>query len=365
MSTEASTTRGPAPLDRATMPPYLRTTVQTVVAGALAVGVGFAVSPQRVTWAVLTVFVCFLQASNSGEQVRRALFRAGGTAIGIVVGDLLVHLTGGQVWPSVLIVLVTMFFGIYLIRVNYMFLTVAITVMISQLYVQLGQFGWPILLLRLVETAVGVGAVVVTVLLVVPLRPQRVLSTGVLLWFRALRALVEAALGRLEGKGEGLRPLVRDLDAAYAALVTTATSLRRVTVGRTAGEIPEVLEVSAAARQYARSLAASLQEAEAAGEGLPASDDPRLHAAAEQLLAALDAIEEHLTTGRPGRYTRSSSLLALALDDLRGRRSPLANTLRDLTRLDGALARLASVLGMDVTDRDTAWPEQASFVQLP
>ena len=62
---------------------------------------------------------------------------------------------------------------------------------------------------------------------------------------------------------------------------------------------------------------------------------------------------------------RSSSLLALALDGLRARRSPLANTLRDLTRLDGALARLASALGMDVTDRDTAWPEQASFMQLP
>jgi uncharacterized membrane protein YccC len=113
----------------------------------------------------------------------------------------------------VLIVLVAMFFGIYLIRVNYMFLTVAITVMISQLYVQLGQFGWPILLLRLVETAVGVGAVVVTVLLVVPLRPQRVLTTGLLLWFRALRALVEAALGRLERDAEALRPLVRELDA--------------------------------------------------------------------------------------------------------------------------------------------------------
>jgi uncharacterized membrane protein YccC len=314
---------------------------------------------------VLTVFVCFLQASNSGEQVRRALFRAGGTAAGIVVGDLLVHVTGGQVWPSVSIVLVAMFFGIYLIRINYMFLTVAITVMISQLYVQLGEFGWGILLLRLVETSLGVAAVVVTVLFVVPLRPQRVLSTGVLLWFRALRALVEAALGRLEGDADPLRPLVRDLDAAYAALVTTATSLRRVTVGRTAGEIPEVLEVSAAARQYARSLAASLQEAEVAGDELPGRDDERLHAAAEQLLAALDAIEDHLVTGRPWVYTRSSSLLTLALDDLRRRRSPLANVLRDLTRLDGALARFASAIGMAVTDRDTAAPPQQSVAQLP
>jgi hypothetical protein len=119
--------RGREPGDTPGLDAALRTTLQTVVAGALAVVAGYAVSAARVTWAVLTVFVCFLQASNSGEQVRRAMFRAGGTAVRIVVGDLLVHLTGGQVSPSLLIVLVAMFFGIYLIRINYMFLTVAIT----------------------------------------------------------------------------------------------------------------------------------------------------------------------------------------------------------------------------------------------
>ena len=152
VSAEASTTRGRGGLlDRATMPPYVRTTIQIAVAGTLAVVAGNALSGRRLYWAVLAVFLCFIAATNSGEQVRRALFRAGGTAIGIVVGDLLVHLTGGHVWSSLLIVLVALFFGIYLIRVNYMFMTIGITVTMAQLYVQLGR-------VQLVAAAAAAGA---------------------------------------------------------------------------------------------------------------------------------------------------------------------------------------------------------------
>ena len=148
---------------------------------------------------MLATFLAFMATTNSGEQVRKALFRVAGTAIGIVIGDLLVHVTGGHVWSSLLIVIVALFFGIYLIRVNYTFMVIGITVTLSQLYAQLGEFSWHLLLLRLRETAIGVGAVVLTVLLVVPLRPQRVLTTGVLLWFRSLSALVNRALDQMLG----------------------------------------------------------------------------------------------------------------------------------------------------------------------
>jgi uncharacterized membrane protein YgaE (UPF0421/DUF939 family) len=354
VSAKASITPRRRLLDRATMPPYVRATIQIAVAGALAIVAGEAVSAYRLYWAVLTVFVCFMNVTNSGEEVRRALFRAGGTAIGIVLGDLLVRLTGGRVWASVLVVLVAMFFGIYLIRVNYLFMTIGITVMISQLYVQLGEFSWDLLLVRLAETTVGVGAVLVTVLVIVPLRPQRVLITGTLLWFQALRTLVEAVLDQLDGKREPLRPLVRQVDAAYASLVATATPLRRVTFGRTSTQIGRILAVSSAARQYTRSLAVMVEGATAAGNGLPGADDPALHVAAGQLRISLQAIEHRLATGEHGRYVRSSYLLAVALDRFRQQQSPFAKALQDLAALDGALARLATVVQMDVTEPGTA-----------
>ena len=350
VSAEASTVRGRGGLlDRATMPTYLRTTIQIAVAGSLAVAVGNAISGRRLYWSVLAVFLCFIAASNSGEQVRRALFRAGGTAIGIVIGDLLVHLTGGYVWTSLVIVLVALFFGIYLIRINYMFMTVGITVTMAQLYVQLDEFSWRLLLLRLAETAVGVAAVIATVLLIVPLRPQRVLTTAVLQWFTALRALVEGVLDRADGERTPLLPLVRDVDAAWAALEATAAPLRRATFGRKSAQLTELLSVGAAARQYARSLAA---QGEAADESFWARSRA-LRAAAEQLRTSMDAVEHRIRTGEHGCYVRSSALVTLALDELRPGHSPLQNGLRDLTLLDGTLARLAAALQMDVADHDT------------
>jgi uncharacterized membrane protein YccC len=284
--------------------------------------------------------------------VRRALFRVTGTAIGIVLGDLLVHLTGGHVWSSLLIVLVALFFGIYLIRINYTFMTIGITVTMSQLYVQLGEFSWNLLVLRLVETAIGVGAVVLTVLVIVPLRPQRVLTTGVLLWFQKLRGLVDAVLDRLvDGSSEPLRPVVRELDAAYAALVATAAPLRRAMFDRNSAQLTDLLSVSAAARLYARSLAAQAEAGEP-GEQTRAADRA-LRAVAEQVRASTSAIERRIETGEHGCYVRASALVELAAEHVRPRHGALQHALRDLTLLDGALARLAAALQMEIQDHDT------------
>jgi uncharacterized membrane protein YccC len=308
------------------MPPYVRTSIQIAVAGTLAVVVGDLVSGSRLYWSVLAVFLCFNAATNSGEQVRRALFRAGGTALGIVVGDLLVHVTGGHVWSSLLIVLVALFLGVYLIRVNYMFMTMGITVTMAQLYVQLDEFSWTLLLLRLAETAVGVAAVVVTVLVIVPLRPQRVLTTALLLWSASLRAMVEASLDRGAGEQASLRPLIRDADAAYAALVATAAPLRRATFGRNSAQLRELLSVAAAARQYGRSLAAGLDDAGADGPSWAGTAS--MGPAAAQLRSSLEAIEARIRSGEHGRYVRSAALVALAIDELRPRHSLLQNAPR-------------------------------------
>ncbi len=383
VSTEASTTpgRGGA-LDRTALPPYLRATIQVAVAATIAIVIGNAVSSQRLYWAVLATFLAFMATTNSGEQVRKALFRVAGTAIGIVVGDLLVHLTGGHVWSSLLIVIVALFFGIYLIRVNYTFMVIGITVTLSQLYAQLGEFSWHLLVLRLLETAIGVGAVVLTVLVVVPLRPQRVLTSGVLLWFRSLTVLLDHALddmldkspspspspspatspsstpasesaesGSESGSSAEIEPSppgtvrseIRDLDAAYAALEATAAPLRRTTFGRNSTQLTEIRAVSSAARHYVRTFSIGVQDG---GCG----DSPQLALAADQMRRSSAAIENRIATGAHGTYTRSASLVEMGRAAAPPERQA---ALRDLTLLDGTLARLATALGMAVADYDT------------
>ena len=256
-------------------------------------------------------------------------------------------------------VLVALFLGVYLIRVNYTFMVIGITVMVSLLYAQLGEFSWSLLLLRLVETAVGVGAVAVTVMVIFPLRPQRVLTTGVLMWFQAFSRLTQASLDRLTGTppepaddgddAPSTLELIRDQDAAYAAFEATAAPLRAATYGRNATQLAEVRAVSAAARSYARSLAAEADEVGDLGE-------TELLRAAAQFKASTAAIESRIETGEHGTYTRSAALVELAARSLPPGDSPARSALRDLTLLDGALARLAQALEMQVADLDTSVP---------
>jgi hypothetical protein len=201
------------------------------------------------------------------------------------------------------------------------------------------------------------------VLVIVPLRPQRVLTTGVLLWFRALRTLVDAVLDRMvDRQPVVLRPAVRASDAAYAALVATAAPLRRATFGRNSAQLTDLLSVSAAARLYARSLAVGVEDGEAAEQSEAA--DQALRAMAEQVRASMSAIERRIETGERGTYVRASALVELAAGHVRPRHGALQHTLRDLTLLDGALARLACALQMEAEDLDTTPADAAASRRL-
>jgi uncharacterized membrane protein YccC len=72
-------------------------------------------------------------AHNAGEQIRKALFRVVGTVIGIGVGSLLVSAVGHHTYWSIAIILVSLFFGLYLIRISYAFMAIAITITVSAL----------------------------------------------------------------------------------------------------------------------------------------------------------------------------------------------------------------------------------------
>src|SRR5262249_23312036 len=159
----------------------------------------------------------------------------------------------------------------------------------------------------------------------------------VLQWLRALRTLLDAVLAHLDGEREPLQPLIRRLDAAYAALVATAIPLRGLGLSHDpSNQITQILSRSTATRQYARSLAGWFQATQSAE--LPGPASPALQAVAEQLRASLQSIEDRLTTGAPDAYVRSASLVASALDEQSGRPSPLADALNDFALLDGALA---------------------------
>ncbi len=155
VSTTASLERGARRGDRIRLAPYTRTAIQMGIAVGAAILLGDLLSEKRFYWAVIAAFITFMGTQNSSEQTRKALYRVAGTVVGIALGSLLASAIGHDTDWSLAVILVALFFGFYLIRVNYAFMVVGITVMVSQLYVQLGEFSNSLLLLRLEETALG------------------------------------------------------------------------------------------------------------------------------------------------------------------------------------------------------------------
>lgn len=363
VSAIASGERGTRPGDRVRLPPYLRTAIQMAVAVGAAIAIGDQLSGRRFYWAVIAAFITFMGANNSGEQTRKAILRVAGTVVGIAIGSLAAHAVGHHTNWSLAVVLVSLFFAFYLIRVNYAFMVVGITVMVSQLYVQLDEFSNSLLLLRLEETAIGAAVAIAVVALVLPLRTQRVLRIALRSEVQAVSRLVTHAVEHLTGaegpaseRSAGLRSDAREVDAAYQALVTTAQPLRRNLFGSFDDRTGRVMHLAFALRNYSRNLVVDTDPT------APLDEDARddICEGAAILTASLDVVAEAFTGPRDGTYVRSASRFDQAERRIEARspaslRAQLA--LRDLELLDGAAAQLAEAVELRTSDFDAAVAE--------
>ena len=371
----ASLERGGSGLiERIRMAPYARIAIQMGIAVGVAIIAGDAVSGRRFYWAVIAAFVTFMGAHTAGEQMRKSLFRVLGTFVGVIVGALLAHLVGDVVWAQIVVVMVSLFLGLYLFRINYAFMVAGITVMVSQLYVELDEFSNNLLVLRLGETAVGAGVAIATVLLVLPLHVGRVARVAARQQVEALAELADRSLDRLAdpdsaaGSDLQLRAAARRADMAYQALVATIRPMRTPLFGRLASRVSGFLATTVAARHYAHNLvldaSTRFADLDTAGSDMLADARAQLADSASAVTSALAPEADNGGNGHGGhavgprtdrQYVRSASLFERVADTLPDQpaisRTHLA--LRDLQLLDGALAEAARWAGIPVTDLDT------------
>jgi uncharacterized membrane protein YccC len=284
--------------------------------------------------------------------------------IGIGVGSLLVSAVGHHTSWSIAIILVSLFLGLYLFRISYAFLAIAITVTVSQLYQQLGEFTNSLLLVRLEETALGAAIAIVVVMLVLPLHTRQVLRVAVREHVEAVGQLTDDAMARLVGRQDGidstLRSDARAVDAAYQAVVATAQPVGRTVWGSTDEDIVRALRITAASRNYSRNLVVDT------GRLPPRGVSTRIDVAraSATLHDSIEVVARSLTGPRDGTYTRSSSLFdqaGQALGACPHRFASIEFALRDLTLLDGTMAHMASLMGLEIADYDT---EMSSRVEM-
>jgi hypothetical protein len=353
VSNTASLEPGTRLADRVRLPLHVRATIQMGVAVGAATALGDVLSPQRFYWAILAAVVTFMGANTTGEQVRRACLRVAGTVVGIVAGALLASVVGHDGYWSVAVILSATFFGFYLLRISYTFMVTALTVMVSLLYVQLGEFSHALLLLRLEETALGAAVTIVVVTLVLPLRTRRVLRIAFRDHVKAVGQVASHASDHLRGADHAtestLRSDARAADAAYQALAATAQPLRRYPGGSVDGDTGRALRLASAAWSHSRHLVADTQ-----GAGLvDAGTRLDVMLASMTFRQSMDALASALTGAGPGVYTRSSALfdrLDRELEERSGMTHPAQLAIRDLKLLDDTMARLAEGLGLAVAD---------------
>lgn len=358
-------------IERIRLAPYARFAIQMGIAVAGAIIAGDAMSGRRFYWAVIGAFITFMGTNTAGEQLRKGLFRVLGTVVGVLAGGVLAHLVGNVVWLQVVVIMASLFVGLYLFRVNYTFMVIGITVMVSQLYVELGEYSNNLLLLRLGETAVGAAVAILTALLVVPLHVGRVARVAARQQLEALADLADRCLDRLAdpastaGSDLELRAASRRVDVAYQALVAVVRPMRTPLFGRLAKRVAGFMVTAVAARHYAHNL---LLDASTRFADLDARALGGLAAARRQFTESVGAVTAALAPapgsaagGNDGgngaapparRYVRSAALFERVADALPG--EPLTSrprlALRDLQLLDDALAEAAHWAGVEVTD---------------
>jgi hypothetical protein len=341
---------------------HTRSAIQMAIASGAALALGDQLSGRRAYWALLAVFVIFVGTSNSGEKIRKAVFRVAGTAAGIGAGSLLVTAAGQDLHVLVAVVLLALFLGFYLLRINYTFLAFAITVAVCLVYEQLGEYSGALLLMRLAETALGAAVAGVVVALVLPLPSRRVLRTAARAEVQAISRMTGHAashlLGEDHGDGPTIRADARAVDASYHALLAAAQPALRSPLGTLDQNTSKVLALASASRFYSRGLVADVT----AADPLDAANRLDIKAASATLRKSLDAIALALTANAPAApaqatYTRSSALFDRVdrrLEQGPGVIKPAQFAVRDLERIDGAMALMAADLGLRIGDHDGA-----------
>jgi uncharacterized membrane protein YccC len=354
---EASSTAEPGRhLRLVAVAPYVRTAIQVGVAVGAAIALGDLLSGQRFYWAAIGAFVVFQGTSNTEEQISKALSRIVGTLVGIVAGDRLVSLIGphGAAW-MIVIILASVLLGLYLQRADYAFLVIGITVMVSQLYTELGDFSTALLVQRLEETAIGAAVAAAVVLVVLPLHASRVARVALQGYLAAMASLLRHTYAAFGGEQDADAALQQDdtraLNTAYQSLASSIQSMRRVQAGGQSERAGATIVAATSARRYALNLVRDIPPA-----AVPDADTAALlNRGGQTLQASLTSLQSALAGPGGYTYTRSASLFDVIEQRLTapgGGSGDGRLALRDLRLIDGALAELASALGLHVVSYD-------------
>lgn len=206
-------------VDLGRLAPTTRQAIQLTLAAIPAIVVGELLSPQRWYWAVLTAFVVFSGTTSAGETLRKAWSRVAGTAVGVAAGVLVAIVVRGNSAAALTLLFVFLFVAVYGLRLSYGLMTFGITAVLSLLYVLLGFFTDQVLVLRLIETAVGAAFGGAAATFVVPIHTEKVIDSVTAEALTRLNNAIDQAASALAGDEHAdVVTAVRAYDEAFQTM---------------------------------------------------------------------------------------------------------------------------------------------------
>jgi uncharacterized membrane protein YccC len=232
-----------------------RMAAQVTLASVLAMAGGMLLSPQRWFWAVIAVYVVFLNSRSRGDTIHKGSHRVAGTLVGLFGGLAIGAATAGDPIAEAAIMLASVFGIYYFYAVSYSVAIFCVTVLLSLVYGALGNPMEQILMLRLEETAWGVVAAVLAASFVWPTPTRQIVRLSGMSVLRSLQDVVRTSLGTVPVSAlapiEATRRLDRqlfDLRRAMTPLTAGRSIVRR---GRADRPVTALLACADAARALA------------------------------------------------------------------------------------------------------------------
>lgn len=318
------------PMERAAAPPVpslaWRAAAQVTLASLVAIAGGTALSPERWFWAVIAAYVMFVNTRSRGDAIYKGAHRVVGTLIGFVAGYAIATLSGGDVVFENVCMLVAVFGMYYFAAISYGVSIFFVTVLLGLVY---GAFGEPVesvLIVRLVETLLGVTAALASAILFLPVRT----STQVQL---AMRRTLEALRGALRASVETVEKDRMEKVDAFRSLDRRVIDFQKALIPMIAGRR---IHARAKAERPLTAMTACIEAAHALAETVPGLSS----AERAELLAASTIVEQRLTALIEGAdETNTTSLLdTVALSN---------SAIAALVRLDSSLSLLKERLRSD------------------
>ncbi|MCU6330456.1 FUSC family protein, partial [Enterobacter quasiroggenkampii] len=101
--------------DSGELKPSTKQAFQALVAGAISIAAGYAISPVQPYLVVLTSFIVLLGTQSVGRIYQKGMQRSIGTVIGAVIGFFLAQMVSGNSFIEVFLIFVVVFFAFYLL----------------------------------------------------------------------------------------------------------------------------------------------------------------------------------------------------------------------------------------------------------